>query len=514
MRTLDELTFNHALPYLFQIEAVDEVPQELQHLTAYGQYTDFLEGYLFAQETALPTLRQFGLESITPEIVVDLLRQLHRRFAYSMLNYIPKNIKSGEYLDSLVTHWHHGSQMQNEIAIYLAGLNPDCKTESQMVAYVGREYPFLDKNDVVVFIRLARTMMNDETGFIHPSYLKNMIDDNGVIGKIIKGFCRMATAWHENTLSVDQRRVVAKFVSFVRYPDLMPASMLSFARDMLEKWKVTNTNDVNEFSLFLAKIYQQLVTIHPFPNANKRTARCWLNVMLRFSGHNDIVLTHREQKNYSENENTQIVELAADIREGLVQAANPKPLSEEEQVMKKLYSARIAIFYILKQLYDLNPKYRFAKIFSDGLSKIPLINSMDHNAATSQLIANQLILVEAQKALELQQKAIKDQKVLTTSSVTTSVQNGFFNSVVNVKTCLKEISGKDGWKVSSDLKNIWIECKEESEAIGLIKRIEEKQFCKPELKKRSDTGAAVVLLTAVDFSKISSPVVATSSATL
>ncbi len=72
--------------------------------------------------------------------------------------------------------------------------------------------------------------------------------------------------------------------------------MDAFADQMLARFAKCNPENLDQVSEFLAEMFYQLTEIHPYANANGRTALAMVNIFLRYFNLPSILLRHPGEK--------------------------------------------------------------------------------------------------------------------------------------------------------------------------------------------------------------------------
>ncbi len=91
MLTFEDLTkFNHALVYGFEPESTLASSVSGENLDngveeKFGQFEDMLNAYVWMQNDVLPKLIDGGVKDLTPEGLVQLIKDMHSRIALSVL---------------------------------------------------------------------------------------------------------------------------------------------------------------------------------------------------------------------------------------------------------------------------------------------------------------------------------------------------------------------------------------------------------------------------------------------
>lgn len=112
------LHFKSEIPSMLVAEHVREGSQFDHYNTTPEQFMvmnlqvyEYYKAMQFAEETIMPQFTLNNLKNITPEMIVDWIRHIHRLCA-NKLFLAEGNRQSGEYANDLVLRWHAGTQWQ------------------------------------------------------------------------------------------------------------------------------------------------------------------------------------------------------------------------------------------------------------------------------------------------------------------------------------------------------------------------------------------------------------------
>lgn len=301
MLDLSRLTeFNHALIYGFEPESS---PRRLAGSETFedalfpeaGQHQDMLNAYLYAQETILPQIKKIGLPNITPDMLIEWVKTIHGFIGNSLMQ--AHDRKSGEYTNEIILRWHLGAELGSHFILYLSGLH-EYKSPQQLAKFLNKKFD-MDYQSALDFISLLEKITKDERYTIHGS-LKPFIDYSSPGIKGILVLNKLASAYNLNQLSNSEKGTVNRIVKICMFPPLIPEAMNQWAQNTIKQLQACDSKDLKNASEFLANTFYELTEVHPFGNANGRTATCLTNIFLRTFGYPSIVLRHpgeRENKN-------------------------------------------------------------------------------------------------------------------------------------------------------------------------------------------------------------------------
>ncbi|WP_232220450.1 Fic family protein [Legionella tunisiensis] len=156
----------------------------------------------------------------------------------------------------------------------------------------------MDYQSALDFISLLEKIAKDGKYTIHES-LQPVINYESPAIKGILVINKLASAYNLNQLNDTERNTVNKIVKICMFPPLIPEAMDRWAQTTVDHLHTCDSKNLKEVSEFLATIFYELTEVHPFGNANGRTATCLTNIFLRAFGYPSIVLRHpgeRENK--------------------------------------------------------------------------------------------------------------------------------------------------------------------------------------------------------------------------
>jgi hypothetical protein len=499
--------FNPALVYTFEPESSPKALIYGENMNEtpfkFGQFDDMTEAYLYAEKIILPWIQEHGREAITPELLEDWIMNIHQRMGKTLLSLGEQ--KSGEYSNTLISRWHYGSNMMNMIGMYMSKLLP--KTSApQFVKGLVEEFKGLNSKDAAQFLKIMQRFAQQDDAPIHPSLKEKMklqapfVDFNLAIN-------RLATAWHENLLSAEDRKIVEKIVSFVDYPERLPAKMRAFTEAIVPQWKKLNKDDIDGLGTFCSDLFHQFTQIHPFPNANGRTAVEVMNIVLRSIGLPDILMRKPGDRGATTGSYAEAIACIEKDRGPLkahilkcIAEAQTTPFSDP--VLEQLVATRMATNEISKQIWAIKPDYDLSKITQRLVERTPLLNMLNPHDNKHALICSQMVLAISQEVLKELQSELDKKKTSTVSVTSVSLLKPSYDRAF-LQSKMAELSGLAGWKITDkNGLNIWRNCTSESEANTIVAELKQFGFCRAEVRTVQGTGGKIVLCDAIDLEKM------------
>ncbi|KTD31068.1 Fic/DOC family protein [Legionella moravica] len=501
--------FNPALIYSFEPESsptalmygetMSEAPFKI------GQHEDMYHAYLYAEDVILPWIHTNGLAALTPEIFENWIIKIHEHMAKSLLSN-GEDMKSGEYSKTLIVRWHYGSNMMNQLALYMANLYQPKLSEAQFLKMLVKENEGLPMEYAKKFLRILQRLARDSDAPIHPSFEKTTKLKGPFLG-FGTAMNRMATAWHENLLSEHERPIVEKIALFVDYPERLPNQVRHFAEEMVARWKQLDNQDLTAVSKFCADLFYRFTHIHPFPNANGRTATALNNIILRSIGLPDIIMRKPGDRSSTEGSYADAIAniekdrrpLAAHIFQCITEAQT-KPYADSS--LEQLTEIRMALCRILMEIKATKPSYDLNLIDSLFAARNPIVQFLDGNDNKHSLLACQLLMVTAQDVLTgLKKEAAMRQSASSSVSSLSFLKPAYDPLVLNKG--MEELTGVQGWKVTNKSSlSIWRYFDSEAEANQIVAGLKQLSFCEANVRTTKGDGKIIVLCTAINTEKL------------
>ncbi|KTD62290.1 Fic family protein [Legionella shakespearei] len=508
MRLFSDLKlFNPALAYTFEPESSPKALMSGEDMNEtpfkFGQFDDMIEAYLYAEEVILPWIQEHGIEAITPELLEDWILNIHQRMGKTLLSLSEE--KSGEYSKVLISRWHYGSNMMNMIGMYMAKLFNPMPSFAQFVSILVEEHKGLNRTDAAQFLKIMQRIAQQDDAPIHPSLKEKMRLEPPLVDFTL-AINRLATAWHEDLLSAEDRKVVEKIVLFVDYPERLPAKMRAFTEAIVPQWKKLNKDDLDGVATFCSDLFPQFTHIHPFPNANGRTAVELMNIVLRSIGLPDILMRKPGDRGATTGSYAEAIACIEKDRAPLkahllkcIAEAQTKPFSDP--VLEQLVATRMAANEISKQIWAIKPGYDLTKITA-RLVNYPILNLLDPNNNNHALLCSQLVLAISKEVLTELQNEVEKKKATAVSVTSVSLLKPTYDRAF-LQSKMEELSGVAGWKITiKDALSIWRNCASESEAKTIVAELKQFGFCRAEVRTVQGTGGKIVLCDAIDQEKM------------
>ncbi len=577
---LQQLTqFNQALIYGFDPEKShrEELGSQTYQDVLFpriGQFEDMLAGYLFAQNKLLPVFSK--TEELDELSFINSIKQLHGYLGSTLFALAQE--KSGEFYQQQVLRWKVNLTYQLTFSILsgitypsLNGKNP----LSLLIELLTTELSLSEKQ-VRQFVTLLQRLKNHST--IIPRASQKEFIDSALTNTKEKHLSsegksklaaahaatitieKLAVAYLSNKLSAEERALVSKIVTICRDPEDIPKLMDAFAKNTLANWRKCNKKDIKEVSQFLAEMFYQFTDIHPFGNANGRTAGCLVNVFLISIGLPSILMRNPGERNDSSSSFSQAINAINQSREPLANHIYQRILEAQSQpfvdnILAETISLRCKMAHQLKSLQSEYPQidindYRMTmcQCAEDAISEYPT------NEYRSLFSLNKFLRFLTQEENRLEQSLSKEMaKVTSSTSTTTStstqpvqLKGGFFTSVKTegnkaqdaakaekcsdqslskgkttvtgfigtttltagemeqLKQDLSSLTNTGGWKISSkNHLDSWMETPNETEAESVSKLLKAAGVGNVTKKKRSDNNQIhVVICSNINLSEL------------
>lgn len=504
MYNLKDLTeFNPALVYAFDPEAS---PKQLAGSTSFleilipvaGQHEDVLNAYLYAQNTILPIVKEKGFTQVGEDVFLEWINTLHTLIGRALFE--SHGLVSGKYSHRVVTRWHKGAELYDEFILYLSSLH-ECKNDNDFIVYLQDENGLV-KEEALDFILLLRKLQSNKK--IKPraneqQYIKNSKKE---YQNALTTLHKLIAAYHTGQFTTEEKASVDKIVKICMYPELIPEQMQAFTKKTLEKYaSCDDPKNLDQISQFLAETFYDFTEIHPYPNANGRTAVCIINILLRSFNLPSILLRYPGEK---ESEDSAYTKAIAQMEHTLVplqelikmriQEAQVNPFNDE--VLAKAIELRVGFSQLITRIHQKYPKFDLDSLNED----LPIEDeyySMDPNHQTIyavSLLINKAIKIE--KNLDDQK-----QKYMNMFSFSNPVDNKAIDLIKNI---LEQLSGVKGWRINQKNGLVgWIEIPAMDNAIRIQKKLEQLGLMDVSLSKRIDNGTPVIKCSNIHSSKLS-----------
>ena len=449
---LKQLTqFNQALIYGFDPESSprDNLGSEIYQddfFPAVEQFEDMLAGYLFAQNELLPAFKKENLDEIS---FINSIKQLHSYIGNTVIAFseVPDE-KSGKFVQQQVLRWHPSTETDNLILFILSGImHPSLqdKDPTHLLITLLTTKLCLTEAQVHQFIALLQRLKDDPTITPRASQKKffDVFIKHPQLYKVLITKEKLAVACLNNKLSAEEKALVSKIVTICRDPDDIPKLMDDFAKTTLANWRKCNKKDIKEVSRCLAEMFFQFTDIHPFGNANGRTAVCLLNVFLRSIGLPSILMRNPGEKEDSASSYSKAINAINQSRESLANHIYQRILAAQSHAFSNEKLAEVITLRcrMAHQLKSLQSRYPLIDINDYRTTMYQCAEAAMHEYSTDEDVSicylNKFLPFLAEEEKRLNQSSSKEMaKVTSSTSTTTSastqpvkLKGGFFTSV-------------------------------------------------------------------------------------
>ena len=462
---LQQLTeFNQALVYGFDPESspnyqLGSKRYQDEAFPTVGQFEDMLEGYLFAQNELLPAFRKIEEGSLDEITFINYIKQLHGYIGSTLLGLVKE--KSGEFTQDQLMRWNPDNTtdlLTNLILSEMTHSSLNGKNPTTVLIELLTTTLNLSEAQVQQFIALLFRIKNDATIIPRASQIKAFNDSSNTAKsrtveekeKLAKGYSaaiikeKLAVAYLSNKFSTEEKELVNKIVTICRDPEETPKLMDDFAKATLASWRKCDKKDLKAVSQCLAEMFYQFTDIHPFGNANGRTATCLVNVFLRSIGLPSILMRNPGERDDSASSYSKAIDAINQTREPLTNHIYRRILEAQKHAFsdEKLAEAVTLRCEMVHKLKSLQSKYPqidiniYKKPMHEYILKLPELRSCP--IEDQQIfVLNQGVEYIAKEEKRLEQSSSKEMAKVTSSIRTTTsactqpgqLKQGFFTSV-------------------------------------------------------------------------------------
>lgn len=289
---LSQLTqFNPALFYDFVPEAdpkaeIQENPNQFITLKQYvHQQRGLFDALVYAEKTIVPCFRK-GFDTVSPDELITYIQGIHQRAGKTVAAFF--DATSGEYSKASIMSWEQGPNFMLFIRGYLSGQLAEHSVR-QFSETLGRQFEVADIDALERLITLLMRVRDDES-LVFPTLDKDVtaLDRGGLIA-----FERLQVAYYKpDYFTAAEKACIKQFVSLhVPYFEI-PSAMQAYAERTLAALRTCDVESDAAIASTLAELFYELIDLHPFPNANKRTTAILLNTILVAMGKPSILLRY------------------------------------------------------------------------------------------------------------------------------------------------------------------------------------------------------------------------------
>lgn len=374
-------------------------PVETVLIPSVYQYLDSYQAYLYAQNTIMKAIREKGINAITPEQLISWIKELNGFLGKSIL--AERERKSGEYIEEEMFIWRDGSAVGNLAALCI--FNPSYKNIIlPQVAQLG-----VDSKDFEKFlIVLSKINNNDE--IVVPESIQSRIKcpKSESSYNVIFLFHKMSYAFNDGKLSQDDMDIINKIVKVCPLRDNVPQLMLNYATDLLKSWNNCSTTKDDDIAALAHQAYYGLTNIHPFGNANGRTATALMNIILRSLDKPSIVLRRcgeEDDKTSPYSVAIASIDSAPDKLKKLIltrMQESSNGTAYQDMKLRKIIETRVLMAKLVYEMKQISPSFDIEKAHSIIINKVPSFILRLPNARDQELGCVQYALAEYQGLLD------------------------------------------------------------------------------------------------------------------
>lgn len=413
---------NPAIIYTFMPESSLKGEQGSQlledtFLPAIEQIKDLFSAYEYGEEHILPFIQSQGISSITPELFLTWLKTIHLLVGETLVKNMGSHSHSGVYTDVPILHWNHGGEVTEQIELHMIGKQTRKASVANMLQL---QVPTKDSIAFFNVFDKARLLSNitfspaQELAIVRSGQKKGSLAYDYVIS-----LHKLMAAYNADRLTTDERLAVNKIIKICTPVEKISASMEAYAVRTVQGWKACDPQDLRSVAHFISESMYQLIDIHPFVNANKRTGSCMMMFMLVSFGLPSIVLKGFNDGSGNSIEEDPQFSLASDqfskTRAPLVELILKRITSERQRPFsspkrEELVTIRTQATYLFRQIMAEYPSYDINKWYAT--IQRPLIDSCPDSilltgdqVQLSIWVLKRLVLKLEQCKAELQQKA-------------------------------------------------------------------------------------------------------------
>ncbi len=263
--------------------------------------------------------------------------------------------------------WHGTTQVGTLIALYFSNRS-DSPTKQGFINSLKELHPDLDKRDLEKFRKLL-TKYKSKNSTIHSTLVANTVEEDRAFKEA--GFCygeiinKLASDYLGGNLSTQQKETVDNFILFTSYPEHIPGQVDAFAEETVVAWQEVEAGDIDAVSKLCAESFYQFTKIHPFPNANGRTAMGLVNLMLKSLGYPDILMRLPGDKSSATSSYSKAIKCIESDRGPLCEhfklcivKAQENPYQDPNQ--KLLVIRKMEILPLLREIRAIKPDIKLA----------------------------------------------------------------------------------------------------------------------------------------------------------
>lgn len=500
--------FNHALIYGFEPEASPARSSGSEKLKdtlipEAHQHEDMLNAYLFAQNEILPYLKTNDFRQITPDLFLAWIKKLHQLIGKSLLE--EHHASSGEFSNRMILRWHAGAHISLQFISYFSGLHA-CKSDSAFALYLHEEFE-VDLGDVIAFINLLQKLQKNDSIKIHKTEILDFEKNPDIFKRGLLVINRLGVAYNSSLLNSDEKKSVDKIVKTCMYPEAIAQTMEIFVKDVIKGYQAVDKKNINQVVEFISNTFYQFTDIHPFPNANGRTATCLLNILLRSFDLPSILLRYPGDKADKKSLYSRAIE-QIDQSRALLQELIKLRITEAQHIpfndpkLAKTILLRVGVAEILNRIRSKHPHFNIETIHN-AIYEMPLWNQMDSATATIFLLACMINVASYwEKKLDAKAQPVTHAINFPRAPITDEDARLLIAN-------LNLITAKTGWRLSlkEGILAAWIEIPSETEAKSLYERFANNSILTAKLMRRKDNKVTAIICENIQVEKLNNHVI-------
>ena len=372
-KKITELTkFHPGLIYHFVAEGENQkqsskTPWQDYYVPSFLQFNDILETYLHLQNRILPMIESKGLANVTPEEWMQIIKDIHLNVSKQLGK--AQSFTPGTFRTRSLIIAKDDMESLTAITYFIAGYlemskSNFCKTMAKDFHRNPKDYT--DVIDLMI-------KMSEETHIeLAPSQVEFLSHAPRRDYSALLMRERLTTAYLNNQLSEQEKNIVDKLMKPCPHPEQLEALFSEFTSELSQQLQSLNVEDDADIAKFLANCFWKITGIHPFANANGRTALCFMNLILRAIGKPNICLYRGLDKNDIHSDYYQSIALIENERlplQNLIIKRMHEDIIIDDQEMDKT-NTYVDFCQTLSQRNEQMPRLSVDQIYNLEINKI------------------------------------------------------------------------------------------------------------------------------------------------
>lgn len=449
-----------------------------------SQHLDLFAAYLFAQNEILPQIRS-GLDKITPEQITLWLKTIHKSMAKTLLEVY--DIRSGEFSQTSVFHWESSAALLDPILLFLSDR---LSMSKEALAKQCTRICSVKEDELIAFIKICQKIAKRAIP-LSPLQTES-IKKATIVKQGSTILSKLQIAYHTDQLSAEEKEAVDRIVRVTLPPESLPKAMQAYSEKFVSQLKKVDASNLDSVVDFLAEQFYALTFTHPFPNANGRTATCFMNMFLRAFGYPSILLRypgerHDETSIYAKafaqaNQNRDA--LKALIKHRIIQEQN-NPYSNP--TLEKVIELRVGLLCLFNRIKSNHPTFNVELAHEAGIAQMPHYIAQDTELPDDE--KSILLLCSLIAYIENIEKNLDEKKRMSIDPE-------------DIRAKLITISGQTGWKSYPKHSVFLLENQSEELIRDLATRLEAINVAKLTVTRRQDNQMPVLKVEQVQGRKL------------